>query len=202
MGIVSGALSARRYAVQGEPPEGFRISYADALCAHAFKAPFSKTAKEEHHGWVLQRNLLDTDFEDLNTWLFNHYALFQLRVDKKTLPAALFKATLAKRCEEWCDLQGMERIPRSRKDELKEQLEFEWLSTALPTVRVTEVVWNMAEGWVLFHSLSEGANDRFRKLFFQTFGLKLVASNPLDWLEPELADALAQTGGSDLRMDT
>ena len=199
MGMIKGPVTARRYSVLGEPPEGFRISYVEALNAYAFTEPASRTSMEERAGWVLSQNLLDTDFTDLNGWLFNHYAYFHLRVDKKSLPANYFKAHLEKRCEAWCQEHGREKAPRGVKSELKEQLEFEWLQKTLPKVKVLECVWNMAEGTVWFSSLSDKENDRFRKLFHQTFGLQLMPQNPLDLLgDEDLAIDLEQTGGSDL----
>ena len=144
MGILKGALTARRYSVQGDVPDGFRVSFIDALNAYGFREPASVTSTEEHYGWVLTQNLLDNDFEDLNAWLYGHYAVFQLRVDKKVLPKAYFKAHLDKRIDAWCQENGAKQAPRGVKAELKEQLEFEWLAKALPRVKVTEVCWNVA----------------------------------------------------------
>lgn len=201
MGIMKGALTARRYSVEGDVPEGFRVTFVDMLNAYGFRDPASRTSTEEHYGWVLTQNLLDSDFEDLNAWLYGQYAVFQLRVDKKVLPANYFKAHLEKNIQAWCEENGAKAAPRGVKTELKEQLEFEWLSRAFPRVKVTEVCWNVAEGWVLFGSLSERENDRFRKLFHQTFGMQLHATNPLDLLgDDDLAHALEQTGGSELRI--
>ncbi|MCB9758996.1 MAG: recombination-associated protein RdgC [Alphaproteobacteria bacterium] len=202
MGILKGPMTARRYIALGEVPDGFRERYVEALNANAFREPFSKTSKEETVGWVSSHNLLDTDFTDLNMWLYNQYALFSLRVDKKSLPANLFRATLEQRGRQWCEEHGQERLPRSVKNELKDNLEFEWLQRTLPRVQVTEVVWNVVEGTVLYHSLSQASNDRFRKLFHRTFGLALEAVNPLDLITDDtLAAALERTGGSDLRVE-
>ena len=200
MGVLKGALTVRRYRVDGEFPEGFRAAYPEFLQAYAFQDPVSKTSKVETSGWVLMRNLLDTDFQDLDAWLVDNYVVFQMRVDKKTLPAGLFKAHLEKREEAWCDEHGREKAPKNVRDELKDQLEFEWLQRALPRVQTTEVAWNLSDGYVLLHSTSTATNDRFRKLFLQTFSLRLVPENPLDLLGDALADALEATGGTDLRM--
>ena len=58
MGIFKGALSVRRYRVDGEAPDGFRDLWRDALDAHAFRPPLSALHKEEIAGWVLAHNLL------------------------------------------------------------------------------------------------------------------------------------------------
>jgi DNA recombination-dependent growth factor C len=198
MGFLQGPLTVRCYKVDGDPPEGFRIVYPDALSSHAFQEPISKAYKEEVVGWVVTQNLLDTHFDRVETWLFNQYAFFSMRVDKKTLPARYVKALLEKRVQAWCQETHAKACPRDVKADLKDALELELLSKTLPRVQVTECVWNMAEGTVWFHSTSEKANERFRKLFHETFGLVLEADNPLDWVDEQVAEALAGSGGSDL----
>ena len=194
MGILGGALTVRRFRVVGEVPEGFRDVYRDRMDEYAFQQPGAtgggpfegvEQGKQELEGWVQVHNLLDTTFGDFNRWLYEPYALFALRVDKKTLPAKLLKAHLDKKCEEWARERNVDRCPASKRAELKEQMEEEWLRRTLPRVQVTELCWNMREGWLALHTLSEGMTDRVRRRFFQTFGLKLVPWSPLDWLEGE-----------------
>lgn len=202
MGILKGALSVRRYRVDGEPPEDFRERYIEAMEAHAFRDPPSAGHKEERAGWVQIHNLLDTSFLDVNRWLYNQYAIFALRVDKKVLPAKLFRAHLEKRVAAWCEENKRERCPASVRTELKEALELEMLGKTLPRVALFEVGWNINDGYVLFHNQSELANDRFRKLFYRTFGMQLIPYDPLDMVADltEVAEALASSGASDLRV--
>ena len=185
MGILSGALTARRFKVVGEIPEGFRDSYRDQLEAFAFRDPPNEPGKQETEGWVQTHNLLDASFTDLNRWLYDPYVIVALRIDKKVLPANLLKATVEKECLRWCAEKGVERCPNAVKTEIKERIEDEWLRRTLPRVRVTELCWNMREQWLVLHSLSESVGDRVRKRFHQTFGLRLVPWSPLDWMEDE-----------------
>ena len=182
MGIVSGALTVARFRVVGDPPENWRLAYREKLEEHAFRDPPQGAGKEEVEGWVQVHNLLDTSFEDYNRWLYQDVALFALRVDKKRLPAKLFKATLDKKCAAWAAEREVERCPAAVRTELKEQLEADWLKRTLPSVAITEVAWNIGKGEVLLHSLSEAVADRFRKRFFRTFGHKTLPISPLDWL--------------------
>ncbi len=209
MGIVTGALTVARFRVLGEPSgEGWRDAYRDRLNEFGFREPPQGMGKEEVEGWVQVHNLLDTEFDDFNRWLYNEVALFALRVDKKRLPAKLFRATLDKRCEEWATEREVERCPSAIRSEIKDELEDAWLKRTLPAVSVTEAAWSITGGYVLLHSLSEGTADRFRKRFFRTFGLKLVPWSPLDWLEDrDAVDALlskapspVQLGGVDVRL--
>lgn len=203
MGILKGALSVRRYRVDGEVPDGFRERYVEALESNQFREALSAAHKEERVGWCQIHNLLDTSFGDLNRWLYNHYAVFAMRVDKKQLPAKYFKAHLEKKIEAWCKENNKERCPAAVKKELKENLEFEMLQQCLPKVQLYEVAWNVNEGWVLFHNSSELANDKFRKLFHRTFGLALFPHDPVDFVAdlPDQAAALVGSGASDLRME-
>lgn len=184
MGIMTGALSVRRFRVVGELPDDFRNRFRDGLQENAFVEAPGELGKEEREGWVLTQNLLDTDFTDFNRWLFDpSYVLFALRVDKKSLPGNLVKAMLAKRCEAWCQDRGVQRCPASTRKELLELLEDELLLKTLPRISVTEAVWHLDEQFLLLHSSSETVTDRFRKRFFNTFGLRLVPWSPLDWLD-------------------
>lgn len=204
MGVMSGALSVRRFRLSTELPEDWRESYRERLEEFAFKQPPQDVGKEEIEGWVQVHNLLDTDFQDFNKWLYNEYMMFALRVDKKRLPAKLFAATLEKRCEAWKTERDLERIPASMRTELKEALEMEWLKKTLPSVAVTEAVWHVGEGWLILHGMSDAVAERFRSRFFRTFGLRLLPWSPLDWVEDQevmdtllaKAPAVLSTGGA------
>ncbi|MBX2803859.1 MAG: recombination-associated protein RdgC [Myxococcales bacterium] len=208
MGIVSGNLTVARFRVAGELAEGWREVYRDRLNEFAFHDPPQGQGKEEVEGWVQVHNLLDADFGDFNRWLYNDVLLVALRVDKKRLPARLFRATLEKRRQEWCAERDVERCPNAVTREIKEELEREWLKRTLPSVAVTEAAWSINGGWAVLHSLSEGMAERFRKRFFRTFGLKLLPWSPLDWLEDRTqVDALlskapmpVQLGGPEVRL--
>ncbi|MEQ1501193.1 MAG: recombination-associated protein RdgC [Myxococcota bacterium] len=182
MGVMSGAMTVARFRVLGELPSGWREAYRDKLNQYAFREPPNGMGKEEVEGWVQVHNLLDTTFDDFNRWLYDEVALFALRVDKKRLPAKLFKATLDKRCQAWAAEREVERVPTAIRQEIKDELEHEWLARTLPTVATTEAAWHLGQGWLLIHSLSETVADRYRKRFFRTFGLKLIPWSPLDFL--------------------
>ncbi len=182
MGIVSGALTGARFRVEGDLPSDWRERYRAQLNELAFRDPEQRLGKEEVTGWVLTQNLLDTDFTDTTRWLYGDWALVGLRTDKKKLPAKLFRAHLDKRTQAWAKERGVERVPNAVKLEIKEKLEEEWLVRALPSVAVTEAVWNIPAGVLLLGALSEKPIDAFRKRFFQTFGMKMIPWSPLDWL--------------------
>lgn len=198
MGILSGAMSVSRLRVlEPERHEGWRETYRERLAEFAFREPPQGLGREEVEGWCRVQNLLDTDFDDFNTWLVQDWAIFALRVDKKRLPARLVSAMLEKRCEAWSREFNVERCPASKRTELREQLEDELLLKTLPSVQVTELAWSLTGGWVVVHSHSEAVIERVRKRFFRTFGKRLVPWSPLDWLEDERAvEAMLAMGPS------
>lgn len=173
----------RRFRVLGDVPEGFRDTYRAQLNDQAFRDPPNEPGKQEIEGWVQVHNMLDNQFDSFDKWLYDPYALFALRTDKKVLPAALLRAHVEKEALAWCAERGVERCPSTVKSEIKERIEDDWLRRTLPRVKVTEVLWHMEQGFVLIHSLSEGTIDRIKRRFFQTFGLRLVPWSPLDWLD-------------------
>ncbi|MSP55832.1 MAG: hypothetical protein EXR69_09560 [Myxococcales bacterium] len=201
MGALKGGLSARRYQVMGDLPANFQDDAIAKLNQNAFRDALTAVHKEERLGWVQVHNLLDTEFDDINVWLYQQFATFSMRVDKKVIPATLFRAMLQKRQQIWCKANNRERVPFTVKAELKEALELELLEKTLPRVTIVDVVWNTTEGWVLFNSHSAAQSDRFRKLFHRTFGYILQPFTPLDFVAdlPEVAARLLSSGSTDLR---
>ena len=201
MGVLSGSLTVRRYRVTGEVPDDFPERYGEALRAYAFRPSSDPARRADTEGWVSIRNLLDADFADPGTWLWDHYALFALRVDRKVLPARLVRAHLEKRVAAWCAERGRPRCPRDARDEIKEAVEIDLLSRSLPRVAVYEVAWDLTGGWLLFHHLGAAAGERFRRLFHRTFGQTALACTPLDWIAegaPDLVEPLLATSGTAL----
>jgi DNA recombination-dependent growth factor C len=180
MSLLNGALTVRRFRVVGADPEGWREQYRARLNENAFHEGPIEPGKEEREGWVQVHNLLDTSFDDFDRWLYNDVVLLALRVDKKVLPARLFKATLAKRVEAWCVENNTTRAPKAVREELRERLEEEWLARALPRVTVAELAIHLTHRYAVIDSLSEGVAERIRKRVFRTFGFTLVPFSPLD----------------------
>jgi DNA recombination-dependent growth factor C len=199
LAILKGPMTVRRYRVNGEAPEGFRMKYSDALEAHSFRDPASLTHREEVVGWVETENMLYQNFADINRWLWEPYAMFSLRMDKKVLPVKWVRALQDQRVREWCENQGQKIAPSSVKRDIKDAVETELLTKTLPRVQLIEVCWNVAEGWLLFNSQSVRVNDVFRKRFHATFGLELHAQHPLEWLPENLATQLEGVGATDFK---
>ena len=199
MGFLKGRLTVRRYRVIDPLPDGFRDAFEAGLTEHAFQDHGSASRGEESVGWVCPDNLLDTDFDLRDRWLFDHYVMVGMRVDKKVLPAKLFRAMIDKRLRDWCQENGRAHAPASVRTDVRSAIESELLARTLPRVQMVPMCWNLAEGWLLFHSTADGMNDKFRTLFRRTFGLVPEPFTPLDFLSEteEVAEALSVVGMTD-----
>lgn len=196
MSILTGRLSARRYRVLGDVPDGYWESFGRQLSEFSFLEPPGKTPPVRVEGWANVSGLLDIDFGDLNTWSFGDYIVFSLRIDERKVPANLLRAKTKKLAMAWCEEHGTERAPSSILTELRDQVKEELLRRALPKMRTFEVAWNVTQGYCLFGNLSENVNDVFRKRFHGTFGLQLEEDKPAMWLggEKQANDFLGVTG--------
>jgi recombination associated protein RdgC len=201
MGFQKGRLTVRRYRVHEPVTAGFRDAFERGLSEHAFRDPGSASSGEETVGWVLADNLLSVDFHLRDRWLFDHYLLAGLRIDKCVLPGPLVRAHVDLRTAAWCREHSQARCPAGVRTEIRAAVETELLARSLPRVRMVPVCWHLGEGWVLVHSTSTRVNDLFRKLFRNTFGVVPEPFSPLDILSdtPDLSSALASTGTTDFR---
>ena len=200
MGIIKGQLTCRRYAVLGELPEDYVAAIAKGLKQHAFRPPPAMVSQEESMGWTLFDNITETDFEQIDRWHVAPHVLFQLRIDKKTLPSKLFNAELQVEIKRFCESKGYEKCPKSERAAIKERLKSEYLSKTLPSVRTAEVCWSLEKGYVLFHNTSESVNNHFMKRFYESFGIRLSPWSPLSFVSDDnrVMHTLKGSGGSDL----
>lgn len=178
MGLLKGSFTCRRYLVLAADVEASRDRYLQRLQEQAFQEPLSAAKKGEVSGWVSAHNLTDTEFT-LEKCMYSQYFAFALRTDVKKLPARLFNALLDNEYRKWMQQSGRERVPAAVKKELRDRLELHLLPRQLPTVSSIEVMWDITRNEVLFFSLSEKTNDRFRKLFSRTFQVHLRPLGPV-----------------------
>lgn len=197
MGLLQSRLTARRFRVIGDLPDDFRDMFRERLTEFAFMEP--PVTQQEVHGWTLVDDVTETNFADFNTWYIDHWMIFALRVDKRVLPAQVFKATVNKKCREWAEERNIKRCPASVRSEIKDQLEQEWLRRVMPRTQHTQLSWNVDTGVVYVSSHSDLVCDTIRKRFFRTFGLKMVPFSPLEWIKSEpvmVSDMLAASPSS------
>jgi len=180
MSLHTGAMTARRYHCPSEPPTGFRDSYAQQLAALGFRESSAPPATLERYGWVHTKDMLAADFSDLNEWCLGSHLVFTLRIDTWKIPTKLFKAHLAKRVGAWLKEHGRVRCPAAVRAELRESLQHELASRVMPKSTLIDIVWSIDDEIVLVDTQVASKNDLVCKVFFETFGVRLILWNPLD----------------------
>ena len=185
MGLLKGSMTVRRYEVLEEPLDDFLIRYTDALSDKAFRGTLNVAHESEYMGWTLITNFLETDFSDTSKWYFEGYLFGNFRIDKKKIPAKLFRAKVLQEMEIWKEQNTEDKVPSKIRAEIKERTSIELLSKTLPSIKTVEWCWNIIDGYVLFYSNSNSINESFLVYFYETFGIALQPSNPLFLLNNE-----------------
>ena len=207
MSITKGAMSATLYRVgalfdeQGTPsvdrPSNDFVLERLSTCAFRDR---QLQDTQPNWGFCGARDVLDTEFSDINEVIYDRYVLFALRQDRKRLSAPMFKARLQRRVKAWCQENGRARCPSSVRGDLEERLTLDMLGAASTDTKTWQALWHLDEGWVLFDNNAQGNNERFVKLFVEAFGLTLRRVIPLDLPEDDsLRGRALLTGGMDYR---
>ncbi|MFA5625203.1 MAG: recombination-associated protein RdgC [Bradymonadales bacterium] len=181
MGALEGSLSFKSYYVDGEPPNDFHADYLKRLQRGAFE-PLSPVGDDERHvGWVSVQHPLQSEFrrEDI---FFNQYILFGMRIDKWALPSTWLKALIKQETELRFAGQDV-KISKRVKDEIKAEVVLALRQKTLPTMKLIDIVWNIAEHQLRFWSNSKAESEEFEEFFEETFDLRLRPESPYTMAE-------------------
>jgi hypothetical protein len=203
MPIWKGAITARRFRISEGAPnreEGWRDRLRSQIEGLAFRHPQRPVPGEEVWGFVLPDNMLETDFSDNNRWLAEPYVILGLRLDRTFLPKEKILAETKRRTAAWIRENGVERCPNAVRRTIKEQVEEELRGEARTKSNITDIVWNLDQGYVLVGSTTTKVMDEVRKRFLHAFGVKLVPMGPLR--EGDLPRTLGFTGPDEVPPDT
>lgn len=180
MGILSNTTGLCRYTVTGKLPQGKIEQWAgEKLAANAFRS-IEETTDEQSVGWVNLDDFTARDFELPGAFQREHYLAFTLRRDLRKVPAILLRAHLDRAAEEFLAANpGYSRIPRQKREDLRDAHRGRLLARTLPAPSTSDAVWETRAGVVMFTSLSAPVQTRFEELFAETFpGLRLVLEHP------------------------
>ena len=146
---------------------------AEKLKRHAFRPIDELKTEELAMGWTSIDAMLDTAWEsappEKGEWL-----CFALRVDKRTIPGAVFKKHYAEAIkEEEAALASGEQkfISRKRKAELKEQIKLRLLPAVEPAPAIVDVAMNMHSGLLLVASSAKSLLLHLENLMATSFGV-------------------------------
>ena len=168
MGILSNTVSICQFRVEGTPAANDLVAWAgERLAANAFQS-IEKGSEELSIGWVQLDDTRQSDFVNPQAYARDHYLTFALRRDQRRIPAALLKAHLARVEEEFLAANPtFHKVPKAKREELKEAVRGALLAQTLPVPTVWDAVWDTRRGLVTFAALSPKVVDLFETFFKQ-----------------------------------
>ena len=180
MGILANTVSICHFQVQGELPKDELYAWASKqLAANRFN-PIDQGTEELSLGWVHLDDPKSSDFASPTVCWREHYLMFTLRRDQRSVPAAILKAHLERAQDQYlAENPGFSKVPKQKKEDLKEAVRAMLLSQTLPAPATYDAVWDTRTGLLTFSSLSPKVIELFEELFKKTFeGLRLAAFHP------------------------
>ena len=209
MGILSNTVSISHFRVAGDiPVMDLFERVSQRLTKNGF-TPIDQGIEELSVGWVNPDDHRSSDFSVPSAFWRDHYLFFTLRQDKRMIPGALLRAYQRVAEEEYLAANpGFRRVPKQKKEEMRESVRTALLARTLPVPSTCDAVWDTRSKVLTLASISAKTVDLFETLFKKTFeGLRLIAVHPFARAEqvvPEtLSEALqaANRAGSEAALD-
>ncbi len=180
MGILANTVSICQFRVVGDLPSTDLFTWAsESLARHAFR-PIDEGIAELSIGWVHTGNPQEMSFSVPADFWHDNYLAFSLRQDRRKVPAALLKAYLQVAEHEFLTANpGYTRVPKQKKEEMRDKVQTSLLARTLPVPAVYDAVWDTRSGILTFASLGRASQDAFETLFRKSFpDFRLVAVHP------------------------
>jgi len=209
MGILSNTVSLCQFSVKGSFPEGNLAEWVTSQLEQFSFRSIEQGSEELSVGWVRLDDHQDNSFADLSACQRDHYLAFSLRRDQRKVPAALLKAHIVREQERFlAEHPGLQRVPKQKREELKDAVRGALLARTLPTPAVWDLVWDTRNHVLSFTSLSPKIIELLEAQFKKSFpGLRLMTIHPLARAEQVVPDALrpalqrANQAGTDVVVD-
>ncbi|RJO74288.1 MAG: exonuclease [Myxococcales bacterium] len=198
MGLTGGTISLVQYMVGGEFPAGDATEWLRKRLLRGRFTPIDDVAAEKAAGWVALEDLQNHAFDDARLFLRHPYVCLAYRRDTRKVPKAIFNARVEQACREWLKQNRQaRRIPKDRRNEIRELVHRDLLTKTLPAPALTDFVWNTATGALMVGALAVTELDAIEKLFKHCFeALSLDMIHPFAraqrLVEPKRRAALAQ----------
>lgn len=176
MGLLSGSASFTRFIVEGEVPEDFWDFIARQVVEHSFQ-DIDDTIDEYSVGWVSVADMFDSEFA-FSSYAAGDYVVLSLRIDERKVSPAVLRKFTAKEESRIRQEQGVRRLSRNVRLEIKERIRAELVRKSPPIPAVYDLCWNLSSNTLLFFSNSRKAIALLEDLFKETFELSLIMQIP------------------------
>ena len=183
MSLLSNALSITRYRVNGRLDDP--ITDAVYLGLKTNMLPDVDDIDAVHSaGWTSFQDPFTPSFEGVS-FVYGHYFVFSLRIDKKIIPSQLVQKHMAIEIAKKCRASGREFLSKNEKKMIKENV-ISLLGLRIPaTPNIYTVLWNYEASLVWFFTHLKGPNEVLETLFKTSFGLTLTRIFPFTFAESQ-----------------
>ncbi len=171
------SLSICRFRSLGDKPDVMAPEFRETIEKFSVENMIATVEMGGRAGWTGPQHFFDTDFELENIY-HEPYLTLGLRVDKKKVPGALFRAMCLREEQAWRKEADAERVPPKKRREIREQCRAELLAEVNTSYAQVDWFWNVQTRLVGVGSFSKGALDIFVDLFERTFETELEPLNP------------------------
>ena len=177
MGFLSASSTIVRF--DARPPAKIdRHAFCEAVNRRAFREHDEDgLPKQEAFGWVAIHDPLVVELAPSDIF-FQQYALLGFRYDRRVAPAKLVRLECRRAEEERKRQQGLERLGRAVRREIKEEVGARLLLRALPSPSLFECAWDLERGCAYFTGKSRGPREAFQSLFRETCGVAPIPMIP------------------------
>ncbi len=176
MGLLSPSLSLARYAVQGKIDGPVIETVRNGLQKQSFREIDDRPVKQSS-GWTSFETPYSPNFEN-SSFIIGTYIVFALRIDKKNVPAKLFKKHYTIEMKKRLIKAGREYLSKDEKEMTKDYVLNSLLMRMPATPNICDVIWNYEESYAWFFSGTKTANEQFETSFSESFNLAAVRLFP------------------------
>jgi DNA recombination-dependent growth factor C len=153
-----------------------------ALCQAVNRRAFREHDEDglpraEAFGWVAIHDALVVELSPSDIF-FQQYVLLGFRYDRRVAPAKLIRLECRRAEQERKQQQGLERLSRVVRREIKEEIAARLLLRALPSPQLFECAWDLERHTVYFTGKSRAPREAFASLFRETFAVAPIPMIP------------------------
>ncbi len=153
-----------------------RDKYQEILNQNAFRELSDLKDAQESVGWVSPNNFLKP--AEIDEIMAEPYFQLVMRVDRRKVGKALLAAHLAIEEKAALASSGKNKLSLNQKRELRQSVHQYLLENTTPTNAFYKALWNFKTGICYLFCTSKGVQNRFSKLFSDTFSFPLEALTP------------------------
>ncbi|KAB8036108.1 hypothetical protein GCL60_16220 [Silvanigrella paludirubra] len=181
MPIATGSLAIKRFQILS-PSKDISFQWILERVQKAFISPIDLDDTREEASGFCHPFTGEAKIDNPHSLIYENVFLFGMRSDKKKIPATYMKLQLRAALDalghEKEDAQGsIKKVGKKIRESVKDRLKEELLKNTLPSVKLTEILWNLKSNQIWLTSASSSVVLEFEKLFADAFELPIAVVN-------------------------